>query len=110
MICTVIGRELPAARNWSFSVTPGSVHDFQGTYLLQSTVLALVFTGYGFSAVGHLSPAVVLALTLTLYAAQLWLSSAWMRTHAYGPVEWWLRAATNLTIPAWKRPGSRHHG
>ncbi|MFF8827874.1 DUF418 domain-containing protein [Streptomyces sp. NPDC015131] len=79
-------------------------------YLLQSTVLALVFTGYGFGAVGHLPPAAVLALTLLLYAAQLWLSSVWMRTHAHGPVEWLLRAATHLTVPAWKRPGNRPRG
>jgi hypothetical protein len=43
-------------------------------------------------------------LCLALYAAQLGLSAAWMRSHAYGPVEWLLRAATRLRWPAWRRP------
>ncbi|MFC7963199.1 DUF418 domain-containing protein [Streptomyces cinereoruber] len=73
-------------------------------YLTQSAVLAVVFTGYGFAAVGRLSPATVLALTLTLYALQLCVSARWMRTHAYGPLEWVLRAATHLTLPRWRTP------
>ncbi|WP_309238069.1 DUF418 domain-containing protein [Streptomyces albidus (ex Kaewkla and Franco 2022)] len=71
-------------------------------YLLQSAVLALVFTGYGFGAVGHLPPLAVLGSALVLYLAQLRLSARWMRTYAYGPVEWVLRAFTNLERPAWK--------
>jgi uncharacterized protein len=76
-------------------------------YLLQSTVLALVFTGYGAAALGRLSPAAVLALAAVLYAVQLPLSAYWMSAHAYGPVEWILRAATHLRFPAWKRPTDR---
>lgn len=71
-------------------------------YLMQSAVLALVFTGYGLAAVGQLAPTTVLALTLALYAFQLYASAGWMRTHAYGPLEWLLRAATHLTLPRWR--------
>ena len=68
-------------------------------YLGQSLVLAVVFTGYGFAAVGRLAPGPVLLLCLVLYATQLALSAMWMRGHAYGPVEWLLRAATLLRRP-----------
>ncbi|MET9934792.1 MULTISPECIES: DUF418 domain-containing protein [unclassified Streptomyces] len=71
-------------------------------YLAQSTVLAVVFTGYGFAAIGRLSPLTVLVLSLTLYVLQLCVSAQWMRTHAYGPLEWVLRAATHLTLPRWR--------
>ncbi|QPP09080.1 DUF418 domain-containing protein [Streptomyces bathyalis] len=79
-------------------------------YLLQSAVLAVVFTGYGLSAVGRLHPPAVLALALALYLIQLRLSAHWMRTHAHGPVEWVLRAVTVLEFPAWRRIAGRHSG
>lgn len=77
-------------------------------YLLQSAVLAWVFTGYGLAAAGQLRPPAVLALALALYAAQLRLSARWMRSHAYGPVEWFLRAVTVLGLPPWRRTRGRH--
>ncbi|WP_225320786.1 DUF418 domain-containing protein [Streptomyces luteolifulvus] len=76
-------------------------------YLTQSAVLAVVFTGYGFAAIGRLAPATVLALVLALYALQLSASARWMRTHAYGPLEWLLRAATHLTLPPWRAAAER---
>lgn len=71
-------------------------------YLLQSVAMALLFTGYGLGWMGRVSPAAALAIALALFAAQLWLSRAWLRRFAYGPVEWLLRAAT---IGAWPRMG-----
>jgi uncharacterized protein len=72
-------------------------------YLLQSLVGALVFTAYGLALVGRVSPLAVLLGCVALYAAQLLLSRRWMARHAYGPVEWLLRAATLLRRPAWRR-------
>lgn len=69
-------------------------------YLLQSAVLAVVFTGYGWSAMGQATPAQAAAIALAVFAAQLWLSRWWLRRFAYGPLEWLLRA---LTIGAWPR-------
>ncbi|WP_432585204.1 DUF418 domain-containing protein [Streptomyces sp. HD1123-B1] len=71
-------------------------------YLGQSAVLAVVFTGYGFAAVGQLPPLAVLTLCLSLYAVQLRISARWVRTHPYGPLEWLLRAATHLSFPPWR--------
>ncbi|MET7398980.1 DUF418 domain-containing protein [Dactylosporangium sp. NPDC005572] len=71
-------------------------------YLLQSLILALVFTGLGLGLIGRVPPLAVAAIALALFAAQLVASAAWLRWHRYGPVEWLLRA---LTI--WSRPQLR---
>lgn len=73
------------------------------SYLTQSLVCAVVFTGLGLGLVGDLGPAAVLALAVTIFAAQLALSARWMRRHRYGPLEWLLRAFTNLERPRWRR-------
>ena len=72
-------------------------------YLLQSLVGALVFTAYGLALVGQVSPGWVVLGVLVLYATQLAWSHRWMATHAYGPVEWLLRAFTQWQWPAWRR-------
>ncbi|QWF16454.1 DUF418 domain-containing protein [Lysobacter capsici] len=69
-------------------------------YLLQSLVCALVFTGYGFGMMGRVSPLGCVAIAIALFGAQLSLSRWWLRQHAYGPIEWLLRA---LTIGHWPR-------
>lgn len=71
-------------------------------YLLQSLVGSVVFTAYGFALIGRVPPLPVLAGALALYAGQLMLSRHWMRAHAYGPVEWLLRAFTHWRWPVWR--------
>lgn len=71
-------------------------------YLTQSLVCALLFTGYGAALVGRVPPAGVAGIALALFAFQAMGCRWWLRHHTYGPVEWLLRAATNLTI----RPSS----
>ncbi|MCP3819580.1 DUF418 domain-containing protein [Streptomyces sp. A3M-1-3] len=63
-------------------------------YLLQSLVMALVFTGYGFGLYGRAGAAAAVCGALAFYAAQLFLSARLMRRHRLGPVEWALRAVT----------------
>jgi len=69
-------------------------------YLLQSLACALIFTGYGFGLMGRVSPLGCMAMAVALFGAQLMLSRWWLRRHAYGPVEWLLRA---LTVGHWPR-------
>lgn len=74
-------------------------------YLLQSLVSGVVFTAYGFGLIGRLAPIAVLGLVPVVFSAQLALSAWWLRAHAYGPVEWLLRAVTIASWPPWrKRP------
>lgn len=67
-------------------------------YLLQSLVCSLIFTGFGFGLVGQLVPGAACALAVGIFAVQLVASRWWMSSHAYGPLEWLLRA---ITIAAW---------
>ncbi|MBW0273513.1 hypothetical protein ATM97_25890 [Nocardia sp. MH4] len=73
-------------------------------YIGQSIVLMVVYTGYGFALADDIPPLGVVGIGLLTFAAQLALSSWWLRGHPYGPIEWVLRAATYLTVPAWRRP------
>lgn len=75
-------------------------------YLLQSIVLSLIFTGYGFGLVGQVSPAVAVLIAIAVFAVLTWLSAIWLKTHRYGPAEWILRAFTNWSWPAWRKSGS----
>ncbi|GAA5092650.1 DUF418 domain-containing protein [Nocardia iowensis] len=72
-------------------------------YIAQSVVLMLIYTGYGFALADKIPPAGVVGLALLTFAAQLALSTWWLRNHRYGPIEWLLRAGTYLSIPEWKR-------
>lgn len=72
-------------------------------YLMQSVVCAWIFTAWGLRLVGSLSPLSVLLIAVGLFLAQLPLSAWWLRHHAYGPVEWWLRLLTNARVPTWRR-------
>ncbi len=78
-------------------------------YLMQSLLCALVFTAWGWGLIGRLAPPSVVLLALSIYSAQLLVSRWWLNGHAYGPLEWWLRALTHWRWPAWyiaHRPNS----
>lgn len=72
-------------------------------YLLQSTICAWLFLAYGARLMGSVSPLGALALAAAIFGLQLPLSRWWLRRHAYGPVEWLLRALTIAAWPRWRR-------
>lgn len=67
-------------------------------YLTQSLAMALVFTAYGAAQYAKLGAAIVVPGALAFFAAQLWVSSLYLRRHRYGPMEWLLRAVTRATL------------
>lgn len=71
-------------------------------YVGQSLVLAVVFTAYGFELVERLSAPEVAGVVCAVFAAQLVVSRWWLRRHAYGPLEWLLRAWTRREWPPWR--------
>lgn len=75
-------------------------------YLLQSAVCAWLFLAYGARLMGSVSPLGALALAAVIFGLQLPLSRWWLRRHAYGPVEWLLRALTIAAWPRWRRAGA----
>lgn len=72
-------------------------------YLLQSTVCAWLFLAYGLRWIGTMGPLAATAIAFAIFGCQLVLSRWWMRRFAYGPVEWVLRAFTNLEVPPMRR-------
>ncbi|QNK68258.1 DUF418 domain-containing protein [Variovorax sp. PAMC26660] len=72
-------------------------------YLLQSLVCAWIFLAYGLRLMGTVGPLATFVFAFAIFAAQLVLSRWWLRRFAYGPVEWLLRAITNLELPAMRR-------
>ena len=79
-------------------------------YLMQSVVCAFLFTGWGLRLSGSVSPGVGLLIAVAIFLAQLPLSAWWLRRHAYGPVEWLLRALTIGAWPAWRRQPAEQAG
>ncbi|MGW4284007.1 DUF418 domain-containing protein, partial [Nocardia sp. NPDC004750] len=73
-------------------------------YIIQSLVLAVLYTGYGFALADEVPIRWVVVLALCTFAGQLVVSRWWLREHPYGPVEWVLRLATYRTVPPWRRP------
>ncbi|WP_326705743.1 DUF418 domain-containing protein [Streptomyces cyaneofuscatus] len=71
-------------------------------YLVQSLVMALVFTGYGAALYGRVGAAAALGGALLFYGFQLVGSARLMKHHRLGPVERLLRAVT-----LWGRPTPR---
>ncbi|MBB1594886.1 DUF418 domain-containing protein [Achromobacter sp. UMC46] len=73
-------------------------------YLMQSIVCAFLFTGWGLRLFAAVSPLMATGIAVAIFGAQLPLSAWWLRRHAYGPVEWFLRALTIGALPPWRRP------
>ena len=48
-------------------------------YLFQSLITSLIFTGYGLGLYGRVGPALGLALSVGIFAAQIPLSALWLR-------------------------------
>ena len=72
-------------------------------YLMQSVVCAFLFTGWGLRLFASVSPLATVGIAVAIFAAQLPWSAWWLRHHAYGPVEWFLRALTIGALPPWRR-------
>jgi len=71
-------------------------------YLTQSLVLAFIFTGYGAGLIGEVSPLGAIAIAFGVFLVQLPISAWSLNRYRYGPLEWLLRAFTNLEWPSWR--------
>ncbi|WP_214628359.1 DUF418 domain-containing protein [Paenibacillus agaridevorans] len=63
-------------------------------YLLQSFVCTFLFYSYGLGWYGQIAPSIGLALSLLIFAVQVWLSGLWLRRFRFGPFEWVWRSLT----------------
>lgn len=63
-------------------------------YLGQTLIGISVFYGVGFGLMGTMGPLHWTVLALAIFAAQLMLSTLWMRYFRFGPMEWLWRSLT----------------
>jgi uncharacterized protein len=76
-------------------------------YLLQSVIGTLIFYNYGLGFFGQAGPALLLPLTLVIYAAQVVASKWWLERYRFGPVEWlWRRLTYPGPLPMRKAAGA----
>ncbi len=95
-----------AAGRWLRNLLAPAGRTALSNYLLQSLICALIFHGYGFGLIGHISPLETVSMALVVYAAQLVLSRWWLQRFAYGPLEWLLRLITIWRVPRWRNLAS----
>jgi len=74
-------------------------------YLTQSILFSLVFYGFGLGLFGKLAPAPTAGIAIAVFAAQMFVSRAWLRRHRFGPVEWLWRSMTYQRLQPMKRNG-----
>ena len=72
-------------------------------YLSHSAINYLLFFGFGLALIGRVGVAVILALSIAVYASQLVLSRWWLKRWNYGPFEWLWRWWTHGARPPFRR-------
>ena len=69
-------------------------------YLLQTVVCVTIFYGYGFGRFGSFGAVRASAAALVIFAAQIALSTLWLKFFAFGPMEWiWRRLTYRTRLP-----------
>lgn len=66
-------------------------------YLFQTALAIIIFYGIGFSFAGKLGFTVIILIALSVYSLQVLFSKWWLKSHAFGPMEWLWRQLTYKT-------------
>jgi len=85
----------------------GVVHRFAAigrtafsNYLLQSVLGTLIFYSYGLGFFGQVGPALLLPMTIVIFAIQVAISRWWLTQYRFGPMEWvWRRLTYGGPLP-----------
>jgi uncharacterized protein len=72
-------------------------------YLMHSIVFTTIFYGYGLGRFGTIHHPGLIAMTLAMWAFQLWYSPLWLERYQYGPAEWCWRSLTYWKPQTWLR-------
>jgi uncharacterized protein len=79
--------QLPVTARWLRAFAPIGRMAFTN-YLMQSSVFAFIFFGYGLGQFGHMRATPAFALGVAVFALQMLFSAWWLKRYRYGPVEW----------------------
>ena len=72
-------------------------------YLLQSLMYLLVLYGFGFGLITQLGATLCLAIAVSFFTVQIFLSSWWLKRFRFGPMEWLWRSLTYKSIAPIRR-------
>ena len=63
-------------------------------YLMQTAISLFIFYGWGLGYYGKVGPLTATLVALAIFAAQVVISTIWLKYFAYGPMEWIWRQLT----------------
>jgi len=89
----VVLRQAPSIRRWMAPLAAAGRLALSN-YIFQSVVCTFIFYSYGLALYGKVGPAKGFAITVLVFAAQVFLSVLWSRRFLLGPVEWFWRSVT----------------
>lgn len=64
------------------------------SYLTQSLLYLLLFSGVGLGLYGDVGPAICLLFATLIFSAQMAVSRWWLTRYRFGPAEWLWRTLT----------------
>jgi uncharacterized protein len=76
-------------------------------YLLQSTITAVLFLGWGFGLAGQMDYAGQLLVVAAIWVLQLLASPLWLARYRFGPAEWVWRSLTYWHLQPMRRAAPR---
>lgn len=75
-------------------------------YLTHTVFYIVLLHGIGFGLMGKLTAIETLALGLTIYTLQVFISQWWLKRYRLGPAEWiWRQMSYGVRIPVARTPG-----
>lgn len=77
-------------------------------YVLQTIItIWILFPGFGLGLFAQFGWAAMLAISMTIIAAQIALANLWLRYFSMGPVEWLWRSLVYVKFQPFRRPPAR---
>jgi uncharacterized protein len=67
------------------------------SYLSQTVIATLIFSGFGLRLAGRVGPTYLWLLAIAIFALQIAFSKWWLARYRFGPMEWLWRSATYRT-------------
>jgi uncharacterized protein len=101
----VISYHRPSGRKWLVWLAPVGQMALTN-YLLQSVVMVFLFYGGGLNLLGKVGAGTIVAISFTVFVAQIFVSRWWLTRYRFGPMEWLWRCLTYGQIQRFRIVGA----
>lgn len=72
-------------------------------YVVQSLIGTTLFFGFGFGLLGEIGSCATAAIAIVVFIGQRYFSQWWLSRFQFGPLEWFWRSATFLSLQPFRR-------